>query len=301
MAEGKDKKADYEDFHLQYDAQYNIDATKGHKHWIEKELITEIHDKFQESARYRVLSVGSGTGCPDVAFLEVLSKLVKDQGLKNQSIVYTVVEPDPKAVEICKAALEKVSRDLNIEIRYQVVPSEKYLLELEEEFELILFVHVLSWLKEYEKILARCFERMTVKGGTVAVVELHMKTVGGEGDSECHEGDCGGNDGEDAKEGRGVWSVEVDAIAEKRKWKFKKFPNQIRIDLTEISKDTEKGKKQAKSWMHMRGEDVLNLNEKEYAKCRDDFLKSVSSEEIKGEIQYFYPLDEMVYFLKKEC
>jgi len=299
---------EYHDFKCQFDANYATSVVEGHKEWMEKRLISEIGKAFKESKPYKILSVGSGTGYPDQGLLELLAKIAKEEGLEKRKIVYTVSEPDPKAVEVCKGNLEAATKGLDFEFKFDVAPSEKYIEALEEEFDLIHFVHVLSWLKDPESILAKCYYKLLTKDGLIAVVEFNKEYMGG----ECHcegeecakegmEGTQGSkderdSDGAEEKEQGGLMCVEVDVIAKKYGWNCKKFANDLKIDLSEASKPTDAGRAVAFVWMHA---DPSSMNDEEKEKNRTDLVASLTKEEINGDIKYFYALNEMIYFLTK--
>lgn len=288
---------EYSDFKCQFDKFYAASVINGHKEWIGKSLVDEIRSKFSESSQYRILSVGSGTGYPDQGLLEVLSSIAKENGVENRKIAYTVSEPDPKAVAVCKENLEKGFENLNIDFQYDVAPSEKFLLNLEQEYDLIYFVHVISWLKDHETILVKCYEKLLAKNGLIAIVDFNKEYFGGddhcEGD-DCHEDEKARESSDDEK--GDLMYVEVDLIANKQGWKCRKFSNDLKIDLSEASKSTEAGRQVACSWSHV---DPSSLNDDEKEKTRVDLVKSLTKEVENGEPKYYYILREMIYFLTK--
>ena len=285
-ASGVGTENEYHDFKCQFDASYAASVVKGHKEWMEKSLIPEIRKAFKESKPYKILSVGSGTGYPDQGLLELLAKIAKEEGLEDRKIVYTVSEPDPKAVDVCKGNLETATKGLNFEFKSDIAPSEKFLEALEEQFDLIHFVHVLSWLKDPEGILAKCYNKLLTKDGIIAVVDFNKEYMGG--DSHCEGEECakegmagthgskdeGGNDGTEEKEQGGLMYVEVDLIAKKYGWNCKMFAYDLKIDPS-------------------------NMNDEEKEKNRTDLVASLTKEEINGDMKYFYALNEMIYFLTK--
>ena len=303
-ADEASKESEYHDFKCQFDTSYAASVVKGHKEWIEKNLVPEIRSKFRESNSYRILSVGSGTGYPDQGLLEILSGIAKDEGIEKRKIIYTVSEPDPKAVEVCKENVEKASKNLNIDFKYDIATSEKFLLQLEEEFDLIHFVHVISWLKGYEAILARCFEKLLAKNGLIALVDFNPASFGCESEECCKENaektpeikEEAGSGEHSEEEQDGSMYVKVDLIANKHGWSCKKFPYDLKVDLTEAGKPTEAGRKMACVWMHADGS---KMSEEEKEKNRADLINSLTKEEVNGETKYFYVLNEMIYFLTK--
>ena len=299
------KESEYHDFKCQFDACYASSVVKGHKEWMEKNLIPKIRKSFRESNPYRILAVGSGTGYPDQGLLELLAKLANEEGLEKRKIIYTVSEPDPKAVEVCKENLKTATKGLDIEFRYEVAPSENFLLQLEEGFELIHFVHVLSWLKGHEAILVRCYEKLLANNGLIAVVDFNKEYMGGE--SHCESEECGKDGGEgtsgskdkgdgSGEEQEGLMYVEVDLIANKFNWMCTKFAYDLKIDLSEVGKPTDAGRDIACIWMHA---DSSTMNDEEKEKNRIELIKSLSKDENDGEVTYFYALNEMIYFLTK--
>ena len=210
----------------------------------------------------------------------------------------------PKAVEVCKENVEKASKNLNIDFKYDIATSEKFLLQLEEEFDLIHFVHVISWLKGYEAILARCFEKLLAKNGLIALVDFNPASFGCESEECCKENAektpeikeeaASGEQSEEEQDGS--MYVKVDLIANKHGWSCKKFPYDLKVDLTEAGKPTEAGRKMACVWMHADGS---KMSEEEKEKNRADLINSLTKEEVNGETKYFYVLNEMIYFLTK--
>ena len=306
MATEGSKTSEYEDFKCQFDDCYAASVVKGHKEWMEKSLIPEIRKTFRQSNPYRILSVGSGTGYPDQGLLELLSRVANEEGLEKRKIVYTVSEPDPKAVDVCKRNLAAATKGLNCEFNYEIAPSEKYLLQLEEEFDLIHFVHVLSWLKDHETILARCYERLLAKNGLIAVVDFNKEYMGGQ--CHCDDEECGKQGTEETRRSKeddgnketagenqeGLMYVEVDLIANKHGWNCKKFEYNLKIDLSEAGNPTDTGRGVACAWMHV---DPTNMSDEEKEKTRLDFIASFSKDQSDGEAKYFYFLNEMIYFL----
>ena len=307
-AEEVSKDSEYHDFKCQFDASYASSVVKGHKEWMEKNLISKIRKTFRDSNPYRILAVGSGTGYPDQGLLELLAKVANEEGLEKRKIIYTVSEPDPKAVEVCKQNLKTATKGLDVEFKYEVAPSENFLLQLEEGFELIHFVHVLSWLKGHEAVLVRCYEKLLTKNGLIAVVDFNKEYMGGE--NHCEGEECGkgategtsestgkGDNGEaSGEEQEGPMYVEVDLIARKFDWMCTKFAYDLKIDLSEVGKPTDAGRNMACIWMHA---DSSTMSDEEKEKNRMELIKSLSKDEDDGEVKYFYALNEMIYFLTK--
>ena len=293
MAEGQDDSAKFETFSAQFDDQYAKDFTDGHTIWIKNQLIPEIRPVFKSSKSYRILAVGSGSGYADVALLGLLASCSEEHGLKDRKITYTVVEPDPKAVQVCKKNLQAFSKLLNIEFTYEIVPAEKFILGLEGEFELIHFVHVISWLKSPPSILKKSYEKLLAENGTIAVVDFNVEFA----ELMTSENEEGKK--EEAKDEikDDVWYVKVDEIAAEHKWNCRKFPNTIKQDFTEMVNRTAKGKKQAANFFSM---DLENTDE---AKLEEGILKLTGTglkvENIDGVEKHFWPLNETVYFLTK--
>ena len=307
------KDEEYSDFKCQFDTSYASSVVKGHKEWIENKLVTEIRSRFREADPYRILAVGSGTGYPDQGLMEVLSTIAKVDGLEGRKIVYTVSEPDPKAVAVCEENLKKASANLNVDFVYDVGTSEKYLLGLnadqDKKFDLIHFVHVISWLKNHEKILAKCHGDLLAKDGLIAIIDFNKEFFGEEGEhcegEECKEGKQGGDhqsksekgsDDKGEEDSGGLMYVEVDLIAIKHGWSCVKFANDLKIDLSEAGKSTDAGRMVARAWSHT---DASSITDDEKEKNRIELMKSLTKEEVDGETKYYYVLKEMIYFLTK--
>ncbi len=268
---------EFDKFHIQFDDQYKADFVKGHKIWIGNELIPEISSTFTKCEKYRILSVGTGSGCADMVLLELLTAFVKENAsLEKKKIKYTVVEPDAKAVALCKQNLHPFHKDLDIEFIYEIVPSEKYLLELEAKFELIHFVHAISWVKNPPEILQKCYENLLNAGGTLAIVDFDP-AFDEDDDFQC---------------------VKVDEIAAEKKWNCRKFPNTIMQDFTEIYKKTEKGKQQIATFFGWDAEQ-LKEKEKEIEDAATHFCSEVQKEMVDGEEKYLSAVRETIYFLTK--
>ena len=97
---------------------------------------------------YRILAVGSGTGGADKVLLQLFFNHLKNK--KWPKIVYTVVEPDAEAVEMCKASLTSVA-GLDIEFRWETTTMEEFLVRNEERYDMVHFIYSLAsakWRKE---------------------------------------------------------------------------------------------------------------------------------------------------------
>eukprot|EP00112_Aurelia_sp_Birch-Aquarium-sp1_P004455 Seg1507.4 transcript_id=Seg1507.4/GoldUCD/mRNA.D3Y31 product="hypothetical protein" protein_id=Seg1507.4/GoldUCD/D3Y31 len=284
-------KANYDDFKLQFDNNYGTAMINGHKEWIERKLVPEIQAKFQKSDSYSILAVGSGTGYPDVALLNALASFAK----KSTRITYAVAEPDPLAVAVCKANLEKASTSLNIEFKFEVVPSEQFLLGLKGKFDLIHFVHVISWLKDPERILKKCYEELLADNGVMAVVDFDKEYMEQEMEGGGHHGDTDNKGTEGAEENGGLMYVEVDLIAKKHKWSCSKFKNNIKTDVSNVATGNA-GKEELKTWLF---EDPDQMSAQELKEKIEKFASGVEKEETDGALRYYFYLREMIYFLTK--
>ena len=286
-------KADYDDFKLQFDNNYGTAMINGHREWIKRKLVPEIQAKFQQSNSYSILAVGSGTGYPDVALLNVLASLAN----KSTRITYVVAEPDPKAVEVCKANLEKASKNLDIEFKFEVAPSEQFLLGLKGKFDLIHFVHVISWLKDPERILKKCYEELLAENGMIAVVDFDKEYMEHEMEEGGHHGDADSkDDGADGgEENGGLMYVEVDLIANKQGWTCSKFKNNIKTDVSGVATGTAE-KEELKTWLF---EDPDQMTAEELKEKIKKFASGVEKEETDGVLRYYFYLREMIYFLTK--
>ena len=133
----------------QFDPTYPAEIGEQIRPFLGNEILpvaAKILDN--DCTSYRILAVGSGTGGADKVLLQLFCDHLKNR--KWPKIVYTVVEPDAEAVEICKASLTSVA-GLDIEFRWETTTMEEFLVRNKERYDMVHFIYSLAsakWRKE---------------------------------------------------------------------------------------------------------------------------------------------------------
>ena len=126
----------------------------------------------QATEVYRILAVGSGAGLyADRAILRCIQQLLKENNIEQRKIQYTVVEPDGKAVEVCKVVLGEMAKEMDLEFTWEVTSVGNYLqIQEKRQLEFIHFIHSLCGFSHSENRLALCVNDLLTPSGTLAIV-----------------------------------------------------------------------------------------------------------------------------------
>ena len=157
--------------HYQFDNDFVKQTAKTHEKWFLEHVNPAIAPVLQATEVYRVLAVGSGTGYADRAILQCIQQLLKENNIEQKKIQYTVVEPDGKAVEVCKTILGEIAKEMNLEFTWEVTSLGNYLSRQEKgQFELIHFIHSLCGFSHSENRLPLFVNDLLTPSGTLAIV-----------------------------------------------------------------------------------------------------------------------------------
>ena len=121
----------------QFHPGYCAESLEQIKPLIKEEVLPAASKTLAASAVYRILAVGSGTGIVDKYLLELIAKQKQGKG----KVVYTVVEADAEAVEICKENLSSI--ELDIVFKWEVTTVNAFLSKSREQYDMIHFLYSL--------------------------------------------------------------------------------------------------------------------------------------------------------------
>jgi len=121
----------------QFHPGYCAESLEEIKPWFNDEILPAASKKLVASEVYKILAVGSGTGIVDKYLLELIAKEKQGKG----KVIYTVVEADAEAIEICKKNLSSIK--LDIEFRWEVTTINAFLRKDPERYDMIHFLYSL--------------------------------------------------------------------------------------------------------------------------------------------------------------
>ena len=132
----------------QFHPGYCEESLEQIKPWIKEEILPMVSKKLVNTSVYRILAVGSGTGIVDKYLLQLIANELKAS--KGTKVVYTVVEADAEAVEICKVNLGSGELDVelkfevkDVELKFEVTMIKGFLSKKPEEYDMIHFFYSL--------------------------------------------------------------------------------------------------------------------------------------------------------------
>ena len=162
---------DWDRFHYQFDSEFVEQTARAQEKWFLEHVNPAIAPVLRATEVYRILAVGSGTGYADRVILRCIQQVLKENSIEERKIQYTVVEPDEKAVEVCKSILGELAKEMNLEFTWEVTTMDDYLPRQEKrQFELIHFIHSLCGFGDSETRLPLCVNDLLTSSGTLAIV-----------------------------------------------------------------------------------------------------------------------------------
>eukprot|EP00794_Sanderia_malayensis_P005527 gene5527-6212_t len=255
------KEADFTNhwgsFIYQFDDTYAAEVTEHNKAWMQADVIPRISKLLDSLDTYKILAIGSGTGYADRTVLELIAEYLASKQIKGPKILYTIVEPDKEANEVCKKVLGEVS-GLDIEFSWEAIPMQEYFSrEHSEQFEMIHFIHSLCQVSRCAKVFPEILRKNYVRHDGVLFsvlgdkdknfyIHLYLANIDKlkpQGDDNHHHHNHDDENHEphlrNIVKGSDVKSLEE--VIKNESWQFKMFVNPIKQYVTDILERTPKG------------------------------------------------------------
>lgn len=124
----------------QFHPGYCAESLDQIKPWIKGEVMPLAANKMLQSRNYRILAVGSGTGIVDQYLLQLISDELRSK--TGTKVLYTVVEADAEAVDVCKTNLSAI-KNLDIEFAWEVRTINDFLNGEPGQYDMIHFMYSL--------------------------------------------------------------------------------------------------------------------------------------------------------------
>lgn len=146
----------------QFDEEYAIGLAGQYTSWLQDKIIPRAAKILDNSASYKILAIGSGTGYADQVLLNVIAEYLANNAKNNKNVPnvsYMVIEPDVEAIEVCKKTLQSI-KGLDIEFSWQVMPMQEYFsLPETTKYDMIHFIHSLCEVTRCATVLPEVLTR----------------------------------------------------------------------------------------------------------------------------------------------
>ena len=205
---------------------------------IEEHVVTLIADcvgdRLENQSPFSILSVGSGDGENDVAFLENLSKVWRGKDKKAQ-IFARAIEPDKNRLEGFRAKAEHLPESLksraDIEFEWFPITYQQYVVEkkkVEVKFDVIHFIHSIYY-TGFETALEHCYEKELGEKGIILAI------MNDEDNPFVKYGRVFSGQGLLLVSGVYCSNKDISDVAKKNGWKYVECPGETRpCDITAI-------------------------------------------------------------------
>ncbi|XP_078357470.1 histamine N-methyltransferase-like [Oculina patagonica] len=208
---------------------------------IESHVVTLIGDfvcdRLEDQSPFCILSVGSGDGDNDLAFIKILRKL-GEKGNKVH-IFERAIEPDERMLEVFQTKADHLPESLksraNIEFEWNRMTYQEYVEQKKEDdvkFDVVHFFHSLYY-TELETALKHCYEKEL---GTKGVI---LCTISRENSAYIKYGRMFSSQGMILNPGAYYSNRDVKDVAEKNGWKYVECSGESKTcDITAIFDDS---------------------------------------------------------------
>ncbi|MBC6478786.1 MAG: methyltransferase domain-containing protein [Hormoscilla sp. GM7CHS1pb] len=207
---------------------------------------------------FSVLSIGSGEGDIDI---EIIHSLLPRLKPRWQRLRYVALEPNPSHRDRFLERLEKASFDETVEVSVRGESFEPGRRESEEQYDLVLLVHVLYYFKDRYKTIRSALSQ-TSEGGRVVII--HQAAMGIPQIQRQHLLSAKGNQNE-------MFTAEdIKNLLDTRSHQYQLDNVEARLDVTECLQRLEKGVKIMSFCMEC---DLRQLQESKFAKILQAFWR----------------------------
>ena len=164
----------------QFHEEYAIGQAEQYTSWLQDKIIPKAAKMLDNSVKYKILAIGSGTGYADQVLLNVIAEyLANNKNSKDvPKIFYMVIDPDHEATEVCKKTLQSI-KGLDVEVIWQAITMQEYFsLQATTRYDMIHFIHSLCEVTRCATVLPEVLKRshLADDGILFAVLGDHEKS-----------------------------------------------------------------------------------------------------------------------------
>jgi len=263
--------------------------------------IEKIALDFEGKEQINILSIGSAEGDTDFEMLKIIHAYVlkclenKNKEKHPIKILNRAIEPDATALDLYKAAVNKLPKELrNVNILFDTGRPrtvEEYIAEKNDSevgvlFDIIHLLHCVYFIPELRKVLEHLYEKQLCRKGIILVVFQHRNSL------MCTL----------QEKGHGLFNVpydrttEIIEIAKKNNWKYTKYIQENYFDVSEVfDENSVEGNLLLDFLVFQR--DFRSQGKREDV---DDALKIIKENSVYKEGKYFAKGAQSIIFINKQ-